>query len=320
MNQDHYDILGIARSATQDEIKAAYRRLARKYHPDVNQDTDATKRFAEVQEAYEVLSDPEKKQVYDRFGHVGPSGGPGPQGAGGGQRYTWTNVGGPSGFGGFGGDSDEFDIGSIFEDIFAGSGPRAKSHRAARARGRAERGHDLTEDVTVDFFDAVRGCKRAVKVRRGGSTQTIDVTIPKAVKDGAKLRIRGSGAPSPGSGAPGDLILHIHVRPHAYFERDGLDISIEAPLTIAEATLGARIPVPTLSGSATITVPAGIASGRRLRLKGQGLTDPAGKSGDLYVVLKIIAPTDLNEQDKALLRELGERIPSPRTGDPWNKL
>ncbi|MCA9310094.1 MAG: DnaJ domain-containing protein [Phycisphaerales bacterium] len=318
MKKDYYEILGVPRSADAAAIKAAYRKLARRYHPDVNKDADASQRFAEVQEAYDVLSDEERRRAYDQFGHAGAhaGAGPGPGAGPGGMHYTWSNVGGAGGFQG-----EDFDVGSIFEDLFGARGPRSTGHsgfgRAARGRAAAARGADITEDITVDFLEAVKGGRKTLRIRRGGSTQTIDVTIPRAVKDGARLRIKGSGAPSTGSGPPGDLILRIHVRPHPWFTRDDLDISIDVPITIAEAALGTSIDLPTLSGAATLKVPAGVDSGRRLRLKGQGVQEPDGRTGDLLAHIRIVAPHELTEAQQNALRELGRDLPNPRRGSPW---
>lgn len=322
MKTDYYEILGVPRSADAAAIKAAYRKLARKYHPDVNKAPDAAERFAEVQEAYDVLSDEERRRAYDQFGHAaagaGPGAGPGRAHAGpGGMHYTWSNVAGQ----GAGFQSEDFDVGSIFEEIFGARSTRPTDHsgfhRAARGRAAAARGADINEDITIDFLEAVRGCRKTLRVRRGGSSQTIDVTIPRAVKDGARLRIKGSGAPSTGSGPPGDLLLRVHVRPHPWFTRDDLDISIDVPITIAEAALGAAIDLPTLSGEATLRIPPGVDSGRRLRLKGQGVQDPEGRTGDLLAHIRIVAPHQLTEAQKNLLRELARDLPSPRSGSPW---
>ncbi len=313
MKRDYYEVLGIPRHADADAIKAAYRKLARQFHPDVNKSEDAASRFNEIQEAYDVLSDPDRRRQYDQFGHAAAAG----AGTGSGQHYTWSNVGGAGG--GFG--ADDFDVGSIFEDIFGGRGQRPTGHgfgRAARGRAAADRGGDITEDITVDFLEAVRGCRKSLRIRRGGTTQTIDITIPKAVKDGSRLRIKGSGAPSMGSGAPGDLLLRVHVRPHPYFSRDGLDISIDVPITITEAALGTTIDLPTLSGEASLKIPAGVDSGRRLRLKRLGMEDPEGRRGDLLAHIRIVAPHELTDDQERTLKELGEDLPSPRQGSPWS--
>jgi DnaJ-class molecular chaperone len=164
---------------------------------------------------------------------------------------------------------------------------------------------------------AIRGGTESMRVRRGGSMQTIDVKIPKAASDGTKLRIRGAGAPSDGAGSPGDLILTLKIKPHPVFRREGAsDIAVDLPLTIVEATLGAKVRVPTLEGSAQLTIPPGTSSGQRLRLKGQG-AGADSKAGDLYAVVRIVAPKNLTSADRESLAKLGEKLPSPRTGPGW---
>jgi len=318
--RDYYEVLGVSRTASADEIRAAYRKLARQYHPDVNKSADASTRFNEVQEAYDILSDAEKRANYDQFGHAGPSPfGAGAPGAGKRGTYTWTNVGGQQSGGG---DFGDFDVGSIFEDLFGGPG----SARAggpfgggahARARSRAAKGRDIAQELPVDFMAAALGGTQTIRVRRGGSTQTIEVTIPKGAKDGTKLRVSGAGSPSAGSAPPGDLILTVRVQEHAYFKRDGLDIEIEVPVSIVEASLGATVSVPTLRGKAEVGIPAGSASGKRLRLRGQGVVDQTGATGDLYAVVKVVPPAKVDESQRRLLEQLGERLPNVRSGAPW---
>lgn len=318
--RDYYDVLGVKSSATADEIRAAYRKLVRELHPDVNKAPDAAAKFNEVQQAYDTLSDDDKRRAYDRYGAGGPTnpfaGGMG--GGGGAKRgtYTWTNVGAPGAPGGSGfGDAD---VASVFEEIFGRSGQGAGPFGGqARARSRPTRGRDLQQDLAIDFMLAARGGTQTLRVRRGGATQTVEVTIPAGVAEGAKLRMRGAGAPSPNGGPPGDLILQVRIEPHAWFRRDGRDVLIDLPLSISEATLGATVSVPTLTGRAEVTVPAGSPSGQRLRLRGQGLPSDDGHPGDQYVVVKIVPPRDLSEAEKSALRELGEKHSSPRSGPAW---
>lgn len=321
--RDYYEVLGVARDATADQIKSAYRRLARELHPDVNKAADAGKRFSEVQEAYDVLSDETKRKNYDRYGTPEPGFGPAGAGysaSGGGPRrgtYTWTNVAGRPGPGG--GDFSEFDAGSIFEEIFGGrSDPFASTGFGgrARSRGRSTRGKDIEHEIVLDFMDAVRGGVRSLRVSRGASTQTIELTIPPGITEGTRLRMRGAGLPGTGNAPPGDLMVTVRVAPHEYFRREGLDILLDLPLTIAEAALGATVQVPTLTGRAEVTVPPGTSSGQRLRLKGQGVRTDKG-TGDLYAVVQIVAPKDLSAEDRAALRAMSERLSSPRGGARW---
>lgn len=323
--RDYYDILGVSRTASADEIRAAYRKLARQYHPDVNKSADASTKFNEVQEAYDVLADTEKRAHYDRFGHAGPS--PFGAGAPGGNRrgtYTWTNVGGPGGSSGRGADFGDFDVGSIFEEIFGGpggapgrSGGPFGAGAQARARSRPTKGRDIAQELPVDFMTAALGGPQTIRVRRGGSTQTIEVTIPKGARDGTKLRVTGAGSPSAGGAPPGDLILTVRVQDHPYFRRDGLDIEIEVPVSIVEATLGATVSVPTLRGRAEVGIPAGSASGKRLRLRGQGVVEQSGTTGDLYALVKIVPPPKVDDEQRRALERLGEGLPKVRSGAPW---
>ncbi len=316
--RDYYDILGVKRDASADDIRAAYRKLARELHPDVNKADDAAQKFGELQQAYDVLSDESKRKNYDRFG----AGGPGPGG-----NYAWTNVGGPGGAA-----ASDFDIGSMFEEIFgaggsggAGAGQRGRSRSTspfgsqARARSRPTRGMDLQQELVVDFMQAITGGSQSLRVRRGGSTQTIDVTIPKGVREGAKLRMKGLGAPSTTGGAPGDLLLTVHIAAHPYFRRSGDDILLDLPISIAEAALGATVSIPTIDGKrAEITVSPGASSGQRLRLRGQGIESDASKRGDMFAVIKIVAPTKISRKDRERLEKLGESLPAVRSGKPWN--
>ncbi len=328
--RDYYDILGVSRKATPEEIKKSYRKLARELHPDVNKAPDAEKRFSEVQEAYAVLSDPEKRKRYDQFGHAGVGAGfeeaaYGSGGRAGGPRsgtYTWTNVGGSSA-GGFNAE----DIGSIFEEMFGGrpSGGRSPfgggmgGGQRPRARS-AQRGQDLQHDLDITFYTAVTGGKESLRLTKrtpgGPEDETLTVTIPPGIADGAKLRLGGKG--HPGAGGSGDLILTVHVGAHPYFRRDGLDLLLDVPVNLVEAALGTAVEVPLYpEGSAEIRIPPGSSSGQKLRLRGKGIRNDKGKAGDLYAVVKIIAPRDLSDEDQAALRRLGERLPPVRTGRPW---
>ena len=315
--RDYYEVLGVSRKANQDEIKKAYRRLAQKYHPDRNKEPDASAKFSEVQEAYDALSDEEMRRKYDQFGHAGAAGSfggwPGGEpGAGRGGTYTWTNVGGPTGRGAGG-----VDFGSVFEELFGGMGGGRRGGgfgAQARTRSRATRGRDAMREIEVDFLTAVHGGTKSIRISRGGAMQTIDVTIPKGTQDGAKLRVRGAGSPSSGGGAPGDLILTVRVSGHPVFRREGGDVLVDVPLNIAEAALGAKATVPTLDGGRVeVTVPPGTSSGQRLRLRGLGIPKDDGTKGDLYAVVKIVAPKDLSAADRKALEEMRDRLPNPRS-------
>ena len=329
MARDYYEILGVARGASQDEIRKAHRRLVRTLHPDVNKGPDAAAKFAEVQEAYDILSDEQKRGRYDQFGHAGVrSGADAAAGAGfggGGAQGSWQQV-----------DPETFQ--SIFEnfgDLF-GAGGRggagARGGRRAGGRGpgagfgfssRGEPwshepsgpGADAEAETTIAFETAALGGSSSISLRSpGGSSEHIDVKIPAGIADGARMRVRGKGHPSPGGGARGDLVLTVRVAPHPWFRREDLDVVLEVPLTIAEAALGASIEVPLLRGSATLKVPPGVSSGRRLRIRGKGITDARGRSGDFHAELSITAPSDLDADDRAALEGLGKHLPDPRAG------
>lgn len=304
--RDYYEVLAVPRSATAEQIKAAYRRLARKYHPDVNKAADAAERFAEVHEAYDVLSDKQKRQKYDYFGHAGPRGqaGPGEQGAG--PRVHWTTTGGPV-------DFEEAFQGVDLEDLLGGFTGR----RAHRPR----RGQDIEYQLTLDFLQAVNGVTTTVQVPKPSengqfATERIEVRIPQGVDDGSRIRLRGKGRPGMAGGPPGDLYILVRVLEHPYFRRVGLDIYIDLPISVTEALLGAKVDVPTLDGMTLLTVPAGASSGVRLRLKGKGVRKgETGQRGDGYAVVKIVALKSLSEKGKILARQLAESDPcNPRKG------
>ncbi|MCZ6542841.1 MAG: DnaJ C-terminal domain-containing protein [Phycisphaerales bacterium] len=312
--KDYYELLGIDRSATAEQIRKAYRRLARQLHPDVNKSPQAVTRFAEVQEAYEVLSDAKKRKAYDRFGHAGVGVGHRPGGFGGG-GWSATDFGPNSPF-----DATQF--ADLFQDIFGRGGGSPFEAGAARHRGahRAapQRGQDLHHTLTVSFMTAALGGREAVRLALGhGPPQTITVKIPPGIDSGAKLRIKAKGRPGRGGGAAGDLILTVQVTKHPYFQRDRLDLLIDVPITIAEATFGAKVTLPLLSGSVEIKVPPGASSGQKHRVKGKGLTDPKGHQGDFYAVVRIVADESLSERGRQLMRELAVELKNPRKSAPW---
>lgn len=319
-DRDYYRVLGVTRSATADEVKRAFRDLARKLHPDVNKAPDAARRFAEVQQAYDVLSDTEKRATYDRFGTADPrAAAAGRASASPGYQEPWSV------------DHDAAsDLGSMFDAFFGGR--RAAGGRPARGAPAGDvRGADLQHELRLDFETAARGGTRTVRIAtRDGGTRTIDVTIPPAIADGSKLRVRGEGYHGGGvRGRSGDLVLIIRVEPHPLFRRgrpgeagegpDALDLTFELPLTMVEATLGGKFVVPTLEGPADLVVPPGTGSGRRLRLRGKGLRLSTDRVGDLYAVVQIVVPRaeELNEAERDTLEGLGHRLASPRTGAGW---
>jgi DnaJ-class molecular chaperone len=295
MPRDPYDILGVPRSATPEQIREAHRKLAKKFHPDLNKTAEAGAKFKEIQEAYDLLSDAQKRKQFDQFGHAGPSMGGAPGGAQGG----WGNV-----------DASTFE--EIFGD-FMGGGAR----RAGGRRGGARAGEDLESRITVDFMTAALGGVRHVSLESGGQPISLDVRIPPGIESGGDLRLRGKGGEGMGGGPAGDLVLHITVAPHPWFRREGLDVVVEVPISIAECALGTSVEVPLLEGTATLRVPAGTASGKRLRLKGKGVA-AKGDTGDLYAVIRVEAPKALNDEDRAALERMRATEPDPRADAPWN--
>lgn len=295
MPRDPYDILGVPRSATPEQIREAHRKLAKKFHPDLNKTAEAGAKFKEIQEAYDLLSDAQKRKQFDQFGHAGPSMGGAPGGAQGG----WGNV-----------DASTFE--EIFGD-FMGGGAR----RAGGRRGGARAGEDLESRITVDFMTAALGGVRHVSLESNGQPISLDVRIPPGIESGGDLRLRGKGGEGMGGGPAGDLVLHISVAPHPWFRREGLDVIVEVPISIAECALGTSVEVPLLEGTATLRVPAGTASGKRLRLKGKGVA-AKGAAGDLYALIRVEAPTSLNDEDRAALERMKSTEPDPRADAPWN--
>ena len=342
MPRDYYEILGVPRTAEPDAIKKAYRKLAKKYHPDVNKDAGAAERFAEVQEAFEVLHDAQKRKMYDQFGHAGvnpraedpwgAAGGGGARPGGGGGRKTYTTPGGYSfNFENLG---QGFTLDDIFQQMFnqqaaggaggggtggapggAGFGGARGARRGAGAAAAADvKGDDLRHDVTIPFDQAVKGGTVTIRISGPAGTQSIDVKIPRGIADGAKLRVRGKGHPSPTGGASGDLILTVHISAHPWFRRDGLDLSVDVPVSIDEAVFGATVEAPTLDGRASLKVPPGTGSGQRLRLRGAGIEDTKGSKGDLYAVIQIQPPKDLTDEQRSALEQMRGKLPNPRQG------
>ncbi|MHC4976403.1 MAG: DnaJ C-terminal domain-containing protein [Planctomycetota bacterium] len=301
---DPYQILGVSRNASADEIKNAYRKLARELHPDVNKSDDAQARFSRVQHAYDILSDPQKKSQHDKFGGVPGSAGP----AGG--TYSWSNVAGQNPFA----ESFDFemdDLGSIFSEMFGGQS-RAQRH-STRQRSRAPK-KDTEHEIEIPFDLALRGGNHALRLSAGGVSQTIEVSIPKGIDDGARLRVKGKGA----RGA--DLIIAVRIAKHPLYTRAGLDLMVTLPLTMSEAALGCTVPMPTPSGAVDLTVPPATSSHSRLRLKGKGVEDAKGRRGDLYAHVRIVMPEvdALSDEDNQTLRRLGQSQPNPREGSHWH--
>lgn len=304
---DFYKVLGVSKSASADEIRKAYRKLARENHPDVKKDdAQAAERFKQIQEAYAILGDAKKREQYDRFGTAAFQGArPGP-GAGG-QTYTWSTGGGGAPFD----INDLFGGGFDFQDLLGGRG-----RGAARGKRPAPRGEDLEAAVRVPFEVAARGGAVDVRFDRDGRTETLSVKVPAGVNEGSVIRLAGQGATSEFGGGPGDLLLRVDIEPHRYFRREGNDLLLDVPITPSEAVLGAKVDVPTLSeGAVVVTIPPGTSSGMKLRLRGKGVIDPQTKHpGDQYVVVKIVVPRDPPATLKDLYRQVAAHESPPRSG------
>ncbi|HIJ16209.1 MAG TPA: molecular chaperone DnaJ [Thermoplasmata archaeon] len=360
--RDYYDTLGVQRTASKDDIKKAYRKLAMKYHPDMNKEKtkEAEEKFKELSEAYEVLADDEKKQRYDQFGHEGV------QSTFKGGGFDWSDFthygdisdifGNSGGFGGsifdqfFGGGqrrsgpqegrSLRYDIEVTLEDAAAGvekdirvphsvscktcGGMGAKpgdmkTCPTCKGSGQVQRGQKrgYTSFVTISACPTCRGggkqvtkpcpdCNGAGSVQ---TTSTLQVSIPKGAEEGMRLRIRGAGEAGPNGGPSGDLYIVIHIEDHPVFDRDGHDLWVEAPVTFAQAALGADVDVPTIDGTARVTVPAGTQTGTVLRLKGKGMPDLRGYgTGDQFVKVSVVTPAKLTAEQRNMMKKLGESL------------
>lgn len=312
--RDPYAVLGVARDADADAIKTAYRKLARKFHPDVNQgDNKAEDRFKEISEAYAVLEDAEKRALYDEFGDISLEAGFDANAARAARRFGGAGAG-P----GAGGPEFAFDLDDLLGGMFGGGRGRG----AGRRRAAAFRGDDMEIALELEFLEAARGTTKQISVARPDANgqpqlERVTVRIPPGVDEGGRIRLAGKGAEGSGGGPAGDLYARIRIRPHAWFRRDGRDLLLDLPVTIAEATLGAKIEIPTLEGTATVTVPPGSDSGRRLRLRGKGIPAPQGGTrGDLYATVQIRVPLGLDAAAAETLRSLA-RFDPPGLRKDW---
>ena len=322
--RDPYEVLGVPRTASQDDIKKAFRKLAKKLHPDANKnDAKAAGRFAEISAANELLSEPDKRKAFDRgeidaegkprfqgfegFGtHPGAGGGPGRDGNF--ESFTWgpegfRRGGGRAGAGtaGFGGIDD------ILKDMFGGRGPRAGSGSQFEpdefaARGR---GADVTAETTISLSEAAQGGTRRVHLPNG---REVEVKIPTGLADGQQIRLKGQGMPGAGGGPAGDVLITIHIAPHPQFKLDGNNLRVEVPISLYEAVLGGKVRVPTLDGAVELAIPAGTNSGRIFRLKGKGMPAKSGH-GDLFALVRIVLPEGKDPELEELMRKWREEKP-----------
>lgn len=337
MADDYYKILGVSKDATEADIQKAYRELARKYHPDLNPDDKTAKeKFQQVQRAFEVLNDKQKREMYDRYGPAfeqmgaGTGAGAGAAGGGfsgfdprGGGSWSWSS-GGPGGadfdftemFGGGGSPGGA----AGFEDILrqftrgaAGGPQRERSTRTRRARGA-----DITHEIHVPFRTAIEGGQIELGLERpSGKRESVTVKIPPGIEDGKKIRLRGQGEEGLRGGPAGDLLLTVHVDEHPHFYRRGANLHVRVPVTLGEAALGAKVDVPAPSGTITVTVPAGSSSGTKLRIRGQGVPSATGR-GDLIAELQIALPKYFDQESQEAIRSIEDRHPmTPRAELKW---
>ncbi|MCK5273284.1 MAG: J domain-containing protein [Alphaproteobacteria bacterium] len=299
--KDPYELLGVARDASQADIKKAYRALAKKLHPDVNPgDESVEQHFKEITAAYDMLSDEERRRKFDS-GMIDADGtAQNPF-----HRHYRKDAAGGFDFGGGG-----IDIDDLFSDLF-GRGKRGQARQQHRAR--KPKGQDLTYTTTVSFLDAMRGGRQRVSLYSG---KTLDVNLPPGTEDGQRLRMKGQGMPGPAGGVAGDAFVEVHVEPHPFMRREGLDIHLDLPVTLHEAVLGGKVKVPTIDGAVNATVPSGSSGGTVLRLKGRGIMTPkGGRRGDQFVKLRIVLPEAGGEELAEFLKEW-----NPLDYDPRKKL
>lgn len=290
--KDYYAALGVSRSAKPEEIKKAYRKLARQYHPDVNpNDKAAEEKFKEISEAFDVLSDEKKRGIYDKFGYYS-------------DNITPEAAAGA----GYGFDFSRFEA-SNFQDIFSDIFSNLRGRSGAQAYTQPERGADLETPVSISFDDAMRGTTLSVEIPRQSGREKISVKIPAGVDTGSRIRVAGKGDNGMFGGAAGDLYIVTNVGAHPYFKRKGDNIYCTIPITVPEAALGAKIEVPTIEGKARLRIPPGTQSGQQFRLRDKGAPSlrGGGMRGDQYVEVKIVLPKVISEETKELLHEYAKK-------------
>ncbi|MGI9245275.1 MAG: DnaJ C-terminal domain-containing protein [Steroidobacteraceae bacterium] len=328
--KDYYEVMGLQRGAAQDEIKRAYRKLARKFHPDVSKEKNAEERFKELQEAYEVLRDPEKRAAYDQHGanwRQGQDFRPPPDW---GKGFEFSAGGARAGRGGASRGSADFS--DFFSELFGARSPFGapgggfgrrgfEAGAEAGSRGYTATGQDHVARVEIDLEDAYRGGTRTIELRTpelmpdGHVTtrpRTLRVSIPAGVVEGQQIRLAGQGSPGSGGGPAGDLYLEVNLRPHPVFKLEGRDVTVDLPVAPWEAALGEAVAVPTLGGSVDMKLPTGSRAGQRLRLRGRGLPGPT--PGDQYVVLRIVLPPD-SPRARELFATMKRELPFDPRGE-----
>ena len=310
--RDPYSVLGVAKGAAQDDIKKAYRRLAKKYHPDQSKEPKAMDRFAEVGAAYEILGDEKKRGQFDR-GEIDGDGKP--RFTGGFEGFSSGGRGG--GFEGFdfnmnaarSGRAGGFDAADIFADLFGGAASRGGGRSGGFGQQRTPvRGEDVQVATTITLAESVHGASKRVTLPSG---RTLEVTVPAGIEDGKSIRLKGQGQPGVNGGSMGDAIVTVSIARHPYFRAEGADLRLDLPITLYEAVLGAKVAVPTLEGQVEMSIPAGTNGGRSLRLRGKGLLTSAKTRGDLLVALRIVLP-----DDPASLTDVAKKLAESQPYEP----
>lgn len=327
MAVDYYQILGVEKGASAADIQKAYRKLARKYHPDLHPDDKAAQqKFKEVQQAYDVLNDAKKREMYDRFGadferagSAGPGGGPGGQGP-----YSWSFRGAPGGGGAEGFDFSQMfgggagaggagiDLGDLFGQFAGAAGGGGRRGRASRAKGA-----DVVSEIRIPFKTAVLGGDMPLRlVRHDGQVEELSVKVPVGIDDGKKIRLRGKGEPGPGGA--GDLLVTVRVESHPYFHRRGDNLYVKLPVTLGEAAAGTKVDVPTPAGIVSLRVPPGSSSGTKLRIKGHGIAPTGKTAGDLIADVQVMLPQKYDDAELEFLRRFEDRHKlDPRSDLRW---
>jgi DnaJ-class molecular chaperone len=329
MADDYYKTLGVSRNASQADIQKAYRELARKYHPDMNpEDPSATKKFQQIQAAFDVLGKAEKREMYDRYGSSFET-----HGAGGPHADRgWAGAAGPGAD--FGGAwAEDVDFGQFFGDRFGGEMPgglgdifaqfrRAAGQRGQQGRGRSARARqavDITSEVEIPFTTSITGGQVQLTLHRPtGKSESIVVKVPPGIEDGKTIRLRGQGEQPSGGGSPGNLLLKVRVRPHPFFARRGSNLYVRLPVTLGEAVAGAKIDVPTPTGTVALRVPPCTSGGTKFRIKGHGVALKNAPPGDLLAEVQIVLPSGLSEAERNQVRQIDQQHPfSPRQDLRW---
>lgn len=317
--RDYYKVLGVARNANADDIKKSYRRLARKYHPDVSKEKDAEQKFKEVQEAYEVLKDPEKRAAYDQLGSEWKSGQqfrPPPDWGSGFEFRGGPRQGRAGARAGGQRQEEAFEEAEGFSDFFSSLfGGRGFGGGASFGGGGSRAARDHHARVDIDLEEAFAGTTRTLELKRPElksdgtldlKTHTVRVTIPAGVTDGQLIRLAGQGEQAPGGGKPGDLYLEVHIKPHPLYQLEGRDVTLTLPVAPWESALGGTVSVPTLGGPVEMRIPANSQSGQKMRLRGRGL--PGSTPGDQYIQLKIVVPPATSAEARALYEEMRAKL------------